>query len=375
MKINSETKKFKSSVLQLVDPEAGVFFSEKDGSVKAQIVAYSGKDIPHFWWGKLALDLEGRTQMKVIPILEQHELDRKIGFTKKSEVSDDFRLVHNDITFVDTPFSEEFQKLSKQGFPYQASVYAKPSVIEDVGEGTTVEVNGRKFTGPGSIFRKWEHKETSVCVFGADKNTHSQVFSENDEFEVTVFRESENIEVEVTVTQEEVKTMFDIVKLKEENPEEYKKLMDAVKAEARQEVESQFKEVVETLTESNQKLQKDVLEFQKTEAIRKEKEIKLEAKGIWDEKLSGMPERLHSKIKAQVNYEQFVKEGDLDVEAFSAAIDEELKDWTDVSLGSSVNGFGAASKGVADDPEEVKAQEENKVWLTKMLSKAGQSIK
>jgi hypothetical protein len=366
---NAEVKKFKNSVLQMTDPEALFVFKAGDEGSKAnvEIVAYSGKDIPHFWWGKLAIDLTGMTHKKVIPFLEQHDLAKKLGFLGKPTVTDDFRLTHNSVNFVDTPFSEEFQKLSQQGFPYEASIYAKPSVIEDVRENQTVEVNGRKFTGPGSIFRQWEYKEVSACVFGADKNTKAKAFSEDSEFEVTVFSEKET----VAITKKEVKTM-DIEKLKEEDPIAYQKLMDAIKEEAKKEVEEQFKDTVTNLQTSLASAEENIKKFEKSEEIRREKEIKLEADNIWTKLLSksGIPERLHEKVKAQVNYEKFIKEGSLDTETFSNAITTEFKDWEGIGS-QSVEGFGGTEKEVVDD--EIKAElEENKAWVEKMLTKAGQ---
>lgn len=371
-----EVRKFNSQNFQLVDPEAVVTFKDDgNGGGNAHIIAYSGKDIPHFWWGKLALDLQGMTHKKTIPILEQHDLAKKIGFTNKPVITPDFQLTHENVSFVDTPFSQEFQSLSKQGFPYEASVYAKPSTIEEVMEGNTVEVNGRKFTGPGSIFRNWELKETSVCVFGADKHTKAKAFSEDEELEVTVFSESAEVNIE---TKEEVKSM-DLEKLKEENPEEYQKLMDEakkeveakIKEETKKEVEGQFKETITALQASLTSAEERILKFEKAEIIRHERELKLEAENIWTKLLSesDIPSKFHEKVKVQVNYTKFVKEDSLDVEAFKAAILKEFEDWKDVGSSTSVTGFGANGKTVEDEDGEVKADQ---TFVDKMLQKAGQ---
>ena len=325
----TEVKRFKSGTFQLVDPEALVTFKESEiGKGNVDIIAYSGKDINHFWWGKLAIDLQGmELSKKTYPVLDQHDLTRKIGFTGKPIVTDDFKLVHNNVTFVDTPFSEEFQKLSKQGFPYEASITAKPSVIEEVEEGTSVDVNGRKFSGPGSIFRKWEYREVSVCVFGADKNTKAKAFDEGDEFDVEVFKYARSDSSDSNnKQQEEVNSMFDLEKMKTENPEEYQKFVATIKEEAKKEVESQFTEIITSLKAEIDSLKETNLKFQKNEDIRKEKEAKLAAEIVWAKALSVVPERLHSKVKNQVSYEKFMKEGVLDETSFSEAVANEIKD-------------------------------------------------
>jgi hypothetical protein len=369
---HTEIKKFNTNVLQFTDPEAVFLFKQdEDGKTNVHITAYSGKDIPHFWWGKLAIDLKGRTAKPIIPILEQHELTRKIGFTKNTEVTPDYKLVHEDMIFVDTPFAQEFQSLSKQGFPYEASIYAKPSVIEEVGEGATTEVNGRRFTGPGSIFRQWEHKETSVCVFGADKNTKAKAFEGGDEFESTVYKYSDSSNL--IFEKEEVKTM-DLEKMKTEDPEGYQKLMDTIKMEAAKEVEAQFKEVVSTLKLELDVAKASILEFQKNETIRAEKEIKLESEVIWTQLLSNspIPERLYSKVKAQISYEKFVKDTIFDKPAFVEAVTKEIEDWKDVGFSASVEGFGITGK--TSSGEDTIKLVENESWLKKMKGLAGQTV-
>jgi hypothetical protein len=358
-------KQIPKNAFSFVDPEASVQFAED----KVKIVGYSGKDIiGHWYWGKLAIDLDGmNAQRKIYPILEDHLTSRKIGFSLKPLI-ENHQLVHKDITYVDTPFADEFKKLSSTGFPYEASIYGRPSVIEEVKENESVPVNGRQFTGPGYIWRKWEYKETSVCVFGADSNTKAKAFSENDVEDVLM----EDKLTEKPETKEVKRMTKD--EFKNEFPEEFNKLMAEVKEGTKTEVETEvtkivstFQAKVETLTAEVGSLRDENLKLQKTEVIRREKEMQLEADKIWTDKLaeSGIPDRLHGKIKKQVSYDKFVKDGNLDVESFTVAVDTELADWVELKTESKVDGFGASSK------KEESTNEADDTWLKNMLKKAG----
>jgi hypothetical protein len=100
-----------------------------------------------------------------------------------------------------------------------------------------------------------------------------------------------------------------------------------------------------TLTESDTQIK----ELAKKDAIRAEKEMFAEAEVIWMTKLSAseIPERMFAKVKKNVSHNAFVKDDMLDKTAFSAAVDEELKDWADFkSTSTSVQGQGFSQKDV-----------------------------
>lgn len=148
---------------------------------KVSILAYSGQVIQNHWyWNNLAIDLKGiglhRTRY---PILENHDRSRKVGFFDRGEAKINGNLRIEGGRLLDTDSSEEFQRLSKQGFPYQSSIYAVPSDIERLGEGESALVNGYAFKGPGTIWRKCALEEVSVCVIGWDKKTRAEALSEN----------------------------------------------------------------------------------------------------------------------------------------------------------------------------------------------------
>ena len=170
--MNRELKKEKMPLgaLQFVDKTGFAKVGGDKDAPRLVMTMYSGKVIGgHWWWGNLVLDLDGMSFPKSkYPILESHRSDRKIAFGGKPVKEDYVLKAASDVQFVDTEESREFQKLSKEGFPYEASIYAQPTRIQRIDKDEEAEVNGFTFKGPGVIWRKSIYKEASVCVFGYD---------------------------------------------------------------------------------------------------------------------------------------------------------------------------------------------------------------
>lgn len=171
-------------------PRGALIFADSTEDVKADkklnMTVLSGKTIKNHWyWGDLAIDLDGMSLNGTkYPILENHDINKKIAFTGRPIVSGGKLKINPDkTTFVDTPESREFRKLSSKGFPYQASLAGHPTKIERLGPKESAIVNGSKIQGPASIWRKWIFKEASVAVFGWDTKTSSAAFSFRDEYE------------------------------------------------------------------------------------------------------------------------------------------------------------------------------------------------
>jgi len=145
------------------------------------MVIYSGGTIKdHYYWDNLAIDLEGMSfPKKKYPILQSHDVSQKIAYTGKPSVNGNLTIDSESTVFVDTPASTEFRRLSKEGFPYESSMYARPTVIERIEEGAAVEVNGMTVKGPATVWRKSIFKEASICVFGFDPQTSATAFSKD----------------------------------------------------------------------------------------------------------------------------------------------------------------------------------------------------
>ncbi len=364
---NKNLKKLPRGALRLVAEDCHAFaHTEGEGSTpKLKMTIYSGKAIEnHWWWDRLAIDLKGiQFAGNKFPILENHRTDKKIAFMGRPIVDDNGVHVNPDnAKFVDTEESAEFQKLSADGFPYQASMYLKPLVIERVSEGSSVEVNGFKLKGPGTVFRQSQFKEGSVCVFGWDTKTQATAFSRNEEEELefeeigTVPADRDLPDTEKKLNKEVNKHM-DIKELKEKHPEVFKQVQDA----AVQATETKFSAEVKGLGETNTQLSNKVLNLEKADVIRSANELKMQADRIWDEKLvaSDVSENLFSKVKPHVVHTRFVKDGVFDVAAFSKAVDDEIADWVTKGATTMVMGSGFHSKEV-ESSEATKLAKDKK---------------
>jgi hypothetical protein len=379
------------AAFSFTDTEA---FAKIDGEGNVDILAYSGKPFQHWYWDNFAIDISGIDfPQKFFPVLEQHEVTRKIGFSTKP-LTDNNQLSIKNMSFLETDESEEFQKNSKAGFPYQASIQGRPRILEYVLEGESAIVNGHKLQGPGTIWRKSTYIETSVCVFGADSNTRSKALSlteGGDEIEVEVIgkesskegKEETFIETKNLQNLKEVKNV-DLKELKEKDPDAFTALMqeatEAAKLVVKKEVEAplaaKLAELSTIVTKQSEQLsaQQEVLLSQdKRETIRKEDERKLKAESIWSNKLaiSEIPEHLFQKVQAHVSYTKFVKDDSFDEVAFSSAVDAEILDWTKSGISKAVIGTGFTLKDVENKTTELA---EDKTWIQSMAKLAGQNI-
>jgi len=332
------------------------------------MLAYSGGVIKnHFYWGDLAINLEGMSFPKeTYPILENHDVTKKIGYAPRPEI-DSGALVVNKAKFVDTPESVQFRKLSKEGFPFESSIHARPQVVRRLNAGEDATVNGMSVTGPATIWEESEFKESSVVVFGYDPNTKSAAFADGEE-ELSYYTVN-NARSDHTEdnTEKEVEGM-NFEQFSKDHPELLKEIVDktttdlaAKFAQDKKDLEDRLAQERDGFSKERDQFNKKLAELEKAEAIRREKELKLEARAAWANKLSNseIPDRLYDKVMTQVNYERFVKDGSIDMEAFSKAIDDEIKDWEGRGVTSNALGFGVSLKGVEDEKARKFKREED----------------
>jgi len=369
-KKQSESIQVDVNALHIMDLEGSGFeFSQAEGEKpKFRMVGYSGKVIKgHWWWGNLAIDLGGISFKKPkFPILRDHITNMELGFSKKPQVSDEEGLVftEKEVTFLENEDVDKFVANSRKGFPYQASISGRPSVIEQVEEGESVEVNGHTLKGPGTVWRKTDFKECSICVFGYDDQTTAQVFSSSGQ---RISIEVENIGSDHDQTTDSMEGFsMDLIKLKKDSPTEYEALMaqavEATKAatteaiatavsEATAEFTAQLEEKdkqITSLTTEKTDLSKDLtktgerlLALEKKDALRDESALAAQVESVWVAALtaSGLPAWLYPKVKKQVTRDKFMVDGAFDKASFTAAVIAEIADWEKES-GQEVEGFG-----------------------------------
>lgn len=357
-----------------------VEFGLDDQKPKLNMVIYSGGIIEHWYWDQLVMDLSGaKFPKKKYPILQDHVTSLQIGYHNGKPICDDnLRFDPDRVVFVSTEESEKFQKVSAEGFPFEASARVRPRNIERVAKGGNAEANGIKLSGPATIFRKWDFIEGSVCTFGADRQTSSAVFSDKEEIEIFCGEEGSLSQNQSTQDEEDI---MDITELKEKYPELYAQIEALGVTKGTTEAAAEFKKetaaegandaVLGAITELKELVQSQgktieaqnekILSFDKAEDIRAEKELAASADAIWNEKLaaSSIREERFMKIKKHVTYAAFVEEGKLDVEKFAEAVDAEVKEWEGVeNNGSEILGFSYSSKEDAQlDAAKLSKQE------------------
>lgn len=390
---NKIKKDIDKKALHFCEPLISVFDSVEDTEKTEgmDMLLYSGGVIPnHFYWQNLSIDLSGMKLTKdLYPILLDHDTGKKIGFCDSPVIKDNALHMEN-IKFVDTEESHEFRRLSKQGFPYQASLYGVPTKVEVVEEGESVVVNGQKLEGPGHIWREFELREGSACVFGYDANTESKAFAEkNIEVNYEISRDESALS-RATLTDESIQDKldkekimdFDVKMFAEKQPEDYAKFVAGVTAEAVKEatdkLSAEHSEAVKLaaadLVGANEKLaaaDERILSFEKEAAIQAQNALVAAADALWATKLSesDLPETLHKKVKVHVNYEKFIGDEGLDTDAFGAAIDEEIADWADKGITSSVLGSGFSKKDIdAADEAKKLTEKDDDACVDSMLS-------
>jgi hypothetical protein len=373
METRNENIKVKRSAMCVMDYEGFAMAQKaKVGDEETiKIVAYSGGIIKdHWYWGNLAIDLAGmKFKEKKYPILENHDTSRKIGFSSKPTIENGAIEIMDGVP-VDTEASREFKSLSEQGFPYQASIYANPTKIERIPEKVETSVNGMTVKGPISIWRESIFKEASICVFGWDPNTTSVAMANDNETEISVevlamaeADESNTEQGEGSTNEKGGKEAMDINELMKD----HKDLYDQIVKETTDRLTASF-------AEERSRFETRILSLEKAEAIQREKEFRLEANAVWVQKLSAsqIPDRLHSKVMGHVRYQEFVKDGSVDMDTFSKAVDAEIKDWVGLGISNEVIGTGFASKGVEDEKAKLakKQIEDDESTVTRLLKLA-----
>ena len=400
-KKQSENIQVDVNALHIMDQENPEFeFSEtSEGVRKFRMVGYSGKIIKgHWYWDNLAIDLGGISFKKPkFPILRDHITNMELGFSKKPKISIEEGIVftEKEVTFLDNANVDKFVENSKKGFPYQASIAGQPTVIERVEEGSSVEVNGYTLKGPGTVWRKTDFKECSICVFGYDEQTTAQVFSSSGH---TVDIAVENIGSDHDQITDEMEVFsMDLITLKETSPEEYETLMaqaiEATKATTAEAITTAVSDAVSGfqakldekdtqiaalttektgLSESLSKVEGRCLSLEKKDALREESDLDSQVESVWLSALpaSGLPKWLYPKVKKQVTRDRFMSEDVFDKAAFIEAVKAEITDW-ETRSGEEIEGFGVTLRGA--DGSSTPDQLQSDVVVERMLGYVGQA--
>jgi ClpP class serine protease len=124
---------------------------------------------------------------------------------------------------------------------------------------------------------------------------------------------------------------------------------------AKDEEVASLKEKLEVASDESTTLETRIKDLEKKDTLRSEKDTKATANVIFSEKLSAcsIPDRLHSKIRSQVDYNKFMSEGKLDHKAFGDAIVSEITDWEETLASDDfVQGLSTVARSNGDNPTD-----------------------
>jgi hypothetical protein len=123
----------------------------------------------------VVVDLSGlRVPAKSRPILRDHSQQQIVGHTEAIEINGStIRLA--GVLSAANDHAREVSDSADNGFPWQASIGAVAGRVVFVASGETVEVNGRKFTGPLYVARQAVLREVSFVALGADDQTSARL--------------------------------------------------------------------------------------------------------------------------------------------------------------------------------------------------------
>jgi len=167
------------------------------------LVPFSGQVFDHFWWGKMTFDAEGIQMRKnVIPAFKDHSSGELVGEIDSIEKKDG--RVELSGKFLDTEAAREIKLAERLEWECSLAFDLSTAVIEEVGESAEVEVNGAKFSGPGTVIREAKLHEISFTHFGAVPDTETS-FKEGKKISVSIFSEEETMSEDLKKAQDEAK--------------------------------------------------------------------------------------------------------------------------------------------------------------------------
>jgi len=186
----------------------------------------------------------------------------------------------------------------------------------------------------------------------------------------------------LTISVKEVNTAMTLKEFMENHPELYQGIIDEVTEtleakhqEEKTELQTALKDSVGRVADLQKTLEAQndrILVLEKENTLREEKDRAKTADAIWAKKLleSEVADHLHDKVMKMVSYERFISDGEFDEEAFTAKVEEEIKDWESRGATKSVMGLGAADNEKLETAK-VKDEKSDDEWVKDMLLLAG----
>ena len=152
---------------------------KKDGKHAVNLIAFSGKELNHWWWGRCIFDRAGATIAKEkIPIDYQHNPRDVLGYLDQFSGDPALECSGFLVPFKEDDLVSEILHKKSMGVPYQCSVSLADSGFEfeyvPRNQNGTVVVNGQTFSVADegiTIFTKFTIDGVAICLYGSDSNT------------------------------------------------------------------------------------------------------------------------------------------------------------------------------------------------------------
>ncbi len=122
----------------------------------------------------VVVDLAGLKADSPMPILFAHEHTAVVGHADEVEIGES-TIKQRGVISGAGPAANEVLASAKLGFPWRASIGARPDKLEFVGEGVSTKANGKTFKGPLYVARKATLGEVSFVAVAADGRTSVKV--------------------------------------------------------------------------------------------------------------------------------------------------------------------------------------------------------
>jgi len=166
---------FEASTIEWIAAAAGAQAATDETPKKFKMRAYTGGPMLVGYYGSpVIVDLAGLKAEAPLPILLNHDISRIVGHADEITVGEKTLDLAGLISGAG-PDADQVLGAAKRGFPWKASVGARPDKMEFVGEGVQTAVNGKTFTGPLYVARKSTLGEVSFVPMAADPKTSAKV--------------------------------------------------------------------------------------------------------------------------------------------------------------------------------------------------------
>lgn len=138
-------------------------------------VAYSGEPFPYSD-NMYVIDLSSTGFKQLVPVLLEHDKYKRIGAASLNNHGTHLSV---SASLLENADANAIKCDAEKGFPFELSVGIFDLECQQVTKGECV-VNGKPISAPITILKQGKVRELSLVTLGADSNTSTQFFSENE---------------------------------------------------------------------------------------------------------------------------------------------------------------------------------------------------